>query len=287
MEVLTSKNRMSATTFLCFTSVKMLSPYYYANHNGPAEISESEDHFITYCVSWTLIVLFILPLLLHFKECINILCTVSQVFENFHHVGTYTMHIFHLFLAFYHILKEFRWLHFHDKKIQWPAVEHVLKEVSPPSDEFIKQVTEQLTISLLMYDTHIHQEIPQQQEQKYCESYVFEVEPSTSYQPDIPITHPSTLLVVNSDRALSEFIECEERCSKFINKDLNFLQPSNIPSVSKNVLHDDNSSVQVSKSQTQVVSSIVKLPTCTSKDQNSTLPTQIVEPVLGFTLGEI
>ena len=53
------------------------------------------------------------------------------------------------------------------------------------------------------------------------------------------------------------------------------------------MLHDDNSSVQVSQSQTQIVSSIVKLPTCTSKDQNSTLPTQIVEPVLGFMPAEI
>ena len=175
----------------------------------------------------------------------------------------------------------------HDKKIQWPAVEQVLKEVSPPSDEFIKQGTEQLTISLPMYEAHLHQEMPQQQEQEYCESYVFKVAPSTSYQPDIPITHLSTQPVVNSDHAFSEFIECEERCSKFINQDLSFLQPSNIPSVSKNVLHDENSSVQVSQSQTQVVSSIIKLPTCTSRDQNSTLPTQIVEPVLGFMPPEI
>ena len=120
-----------------------------------------------------------------------------------------------------------------------------MKEVSPPSDEFIKQVTEQLTISLPTYEAHLHQEIPQQQEQEYCESHVFKVEPSTSYQPDILITCPSTPPVVNSKNALSEFIECEERCSKFINQDLNFLQPSNIPSVSKNMLHDDNSSVQV------------------------------------------
>ena len=265
----------------------MLSPDYYAKHNGPAEISESEDHFITYCVSWTLIILFVLPLLIHFKECINILCTVSWVFEHFHHIRTYTAHIFNLFLVFYHNLKELRWLHFHDKKIQWPAVEQVLKEVSPPSDEFIKQVTEQLTISLPTYEAHLHQEIPQQQEQEYCESYVFKVEPSTSYQPDILITHPSTPPVVNSYRALSEFIKCEERCSKFINQDLNFLQPSNIPSVSKNMLHDDNSSVQVSQSQTQVVSSIIYLPTHTSKDQNSNPPTRIVEPVLGFMPAKI
>ena len=134
----------------------MLSPDYYANHHGQAEISESEDHFITYCVSWTLIVLFMLPLLLHFKERINILCTVSQVFEHFHCIRTYTTHVFDLFLAFYHISKELRWLHFHDKKIQRPAVEQVLKEVSPPSDEFIKQVTEQLTISLPTYEAHLH-----------------------------------------------------------------------------------------------------------------------------------
>ena len=92
---------------------------------------------------------------------------------------------------------------------------------------------------------------------------------------------------MNSDRALSDFIEHEDRCSKFINQDLNFLQPSNIPSVSKNVLPDDSSSVQVSQSQTQVVSSITKLPTCTPENQNSTLPTQIVEPVLGFMPAEI
>ena len=72
------------------------------------------------------------------------------------------MHVIHLFLASYHILKELRWLHSHDKKTQQPAVEQVLKEVSPPSDEFIKQVTGQLTIPLPMYEAHLHQRIPQQ-----------------------------------------------------------------------------------------------------------------------------
>ena len=60
-------------------------------------------------------------------------------------MSAYTVHVFHLFLAFYHILKELRQLHFNGKEIQWPAVEQVLKEVAPPSDEFIKQVKEQLT----------------------------------------------------------------------------------------------------------------------------------------------
>ena len=74
---------------------------------------------------------------------------------------------------------------------------------------------------------------------------------------------------------------------KFINQDLNFLQSSKIPSVSKNELSEDNSSVQVSQSQTQVLSCTAKLPTCTPEHQNSTPPTQIVEPVLGFMPAEI
>ena len=140
-------------------------------------------------------------------------------------------------------------------------------------------------ISLHTYEVYLHQRLPQQQEQEYCESYVFQAELSTSCQSDILSTHSPTSRVVNSDCA--DFIEHEERCSKFINQDLNFLQSSNIPSVSKNVLPDDNSSVQVSQSQTQVVSSTTKLPTHTPKDQNSTPPIQIVEPVLGFMPTEI
>ena len=53
------------------------------------------------------------------------------------------------------------------------------------------------------------------------------------------------------------------------------------------MLPEDNLSVQVSQSQPQVVSSTAKLPTRTPEHQNSTLPTQIVEPVLGFTPAEI
>ena len=132
----------------------MSSLDYYASHKGPAKISESEDYFITYGVSWTLIVLLMLPLLLYFNECINILCTVSHVFEHFHCIRTYTAHVFHLFLAFYHILKELRQLHFNGKEIQWPTVEQVLKGAAPPSDEFIKQVKEKLIISFHTYEAY-------------------------------------------------------------------------------------------------------------------------------------
>ena len=69
-----------------------------------------------------------------------------------------------------------------------------------------------------MYEAHLHQRILQQQEQEYCESYVFEAELSTSCQSDILSTRSSTSLVVNSDCALSEFFECEERCSNLLTR---------------------------------------------------------------------
>ena len=235
---------------------------------------------------------------------------MSQVFEHFHHVRTYAAYIFHLFLTFYYILKELRQLHFNDKRIQQPAAEQVLKEVappsdefirqvreqltisfhkevSPPSDEFIRQVKEQLTISFRMYKAYLHQEILQQPEQESWESYALQAELPTSCQSDILSTPFPTSLVVNSDHTLSDFIKHEERCSKFINQHLNFLQSSKIPTVSKNVLPDDNSSVQVSQSQTEAVSSIAKPPTHTPENQSLTPPMQIVEPVLGFTPTDI
>ena len=159
------------------------------------------------------------------------------------HLNLYCTH-YPPFSGILSYFKRLRQLNFHDKEIQWPAVEQGLKEVSPPSDEFIKQVTEQLMISLHMYEAHLHQRIPQQQEQEYCKSYVFKAELSTSCHSDILNTHSPTSPVVNPDHALSDFIKCEERCSKFINQDLNFLQSSDIPSASKNMLPDDNLSVQ-------------------------------------------
>ena len=90
---------------------------------------------------------------------------------------------------------------------------------------------------------------------------MFQVEPTTSYQPDILITHSCTPPVENINCALLEFIAGEDRCSKFINQDLTFLQPFDIPSTFRNMLHNDNSSVKVSQSQTQVVSSTIELST--------------------------
>ena len=98
------------------------------------------------------------------------------------------MHVFYLFLALYCILQELRQLHPHDKKFQQPAAEQILKEVLPPPDEFITQITEQLTILISTGESHLSQDILQQPEQEHCDSDIIDVESSTSYQ-HIPPHH--------------------------------------------------------------------------------------------------
>ena len=108
---------------------------------------------------------------------------------------------------------------------------------------------------------------------------VFDIEYSLNLHiPNISIEKIHSSLVVHNDQAFTEFVNGEERCLKFINQDLTFLQVSHIPSIFSNVLH----------APTQLKeSSCITLPTCISTEDNKTSHTQIVESALGFTLAEI
>ena len=84
--------------------------------------------------------------------------------------------------------------------------------------------------------------------------------------------------VVHNDQAFTEFVKGEERCLKFVNQDLTFLQESHIPSTFSNISH----------APTQLKeSSCITLPTHISTEDNNISRTQVVEPALGFTLAEI
>ena len=88
---------------------------------------------------------------------------------------------------------------------------------------------------------------------------------------------------MHNDCALKEFIQGEERCIKFINQDLTFLQESHIPSTFTNVSHTTISLKEPTG---------INLPTCisnehTSKENNSSSRTQSVQPMLGFTLADV
>ena len=93
--------------------------------------------------------------------------------------------------------------------------------------------------------------------------------------PNVSLDGIHTPPVVHNDRALTEFVQGEERCLKFINQDLMFLQESHIPSTFTNVSH----------TPTPLKESLcITLPTHIN---NYTTRTQTIQPALGFTPVEI
>ena len=84
-----------------------------------------------------------------------------------------------------------------------------------------------------------------------------------------------------------EFVEGEERCLKFISQDLTFLQSSSIPSTFSNISNTDGASAKIRESHTQTALLSIQLPTRIPQENSKSPPTQMVEPVLGFTPAEI
>ena len=138
-------------------------------------------------------------------------------------------------------------------------VEQELPETSPPLEEFIRLITEQLILLSSIDDSSLLQEIPFQE---YCELQTPDAELPILYPLDIQFARSCTPPAVIQDQALAEFITGEDRCLKFINQDLTFLQPSVILSTSRNTVQNDNSPAQLSQLDSQVTSlTAVNLPT--------------------------
>ena len=88
---------------------------------------------------------------------------------------------------------------------------------------------------------------------------------------------------MHNDCALKEFIQGEERCLKFINQDLTFLQELHIPSTFTNVSHTTTSLKELAH---------INLPTRTPnkhslKKNTKSSHTQSRQPALGFTLAKV
>ena len=100
---------------------------------------------------------------------------------------------------------------------------------------------------------------------------------------DVTQQRINTPLVMHNYCTFKEFIQGEERCIKFINQDLMFLQDSHIPSTITNVSHTTTSLKELVH---------INLPTCisnehTSTENTSSSCTQSVQPTLGFTLAKV
>ena len=96
--------------------------------------------------------------------------------------------------------------------------------------------------------------------------------------PNISLERIHSPPVGHNDQAFTEFVNGEERCLKFVNHDLLFLQVSHILLTFANISH----------TLTQLKESLhISLPTHISKEYNNTSYTQTVQPALGFTPAEI
>ena len=139
----------------------------------------------------------------------------------------------------------------------------------PPPDGYITEIRQQWTL------TPFEDHIPISQEVNTVE-VSFDL-----YFPNVTQQQINTPLVVH-DHTLKEFIQGEERCLKFINQDLMFLQESHIPSTFTNVSHTTTSLKEPAH---------INLPTRTSNEHSTTentasLCTQSVQPALGYTPAE-
>ena len=200
----------------------MSSPDYYPDSNGPAATQHSEDPFITYCLTLSFILFCVFPLFAYFKD--SILWIFSHIGDNIHHISHYIAHIFNTLFGLYAIWKELKQLQPQDQHVQQPRTRKALIQTPPPLDEFLTKVREQLIVFSSMEQASPIQDI----QQECSDSQVFEAEPFL-HTPNVVTECTYSPPVICNDHAFTEFIQGEERCLKFINQDLTFLQSSSIP----------------------------------------------------------
>ena len=178
----------------------------------------------------------------------------------------------------YTIWKELKQLQPQDQHFQQPKTSKLLVQTSLPLDEYLTKVKEQLIIFSSPGQILSIQDI----QQECSDSQVFQTEQLLLlHTPNIFIEWTYSPPVICNDQAFTKLVHGEERCLKFINQDLTFLQSSSIPPTFSNI------SCAVSTSAKVKEPTHIQLPACISQDHIDSPPTQTIEPALGFTPAEI
>ena len=184
----------------------------------------------------------------------------------------YVAYIFETSYELYIILKKVKHLQLQDQHHQQVKTGNSLVQTSPPPEELLTEVREQL-----IQPPFTEQISPLQDLQQ--DSQVFDTEYALNLHiPTVSIERTYSPPVIYNDQAFTEFVNGEGRCLKFVNQDLTLLQSSDIPSTFSNISHV---SAKVKES------THIRLPTHIPTEDNNTSHTQIVEPALGFTPAEI
>ena len=222
--------------FILLYLANMSSPDYV---NGLANTQYPEDSFITYCLVSCFLLLCALPLITYFKSSIwwTFVC-IDDIIKCTYFCITY---IFETSYGLYILWKELKQLQPQDQHHQQAKTDNLLVQTSPPPEKLLNKVREQLIQPPFMEQIPSIQDLQQ-------DSQVFDTEHLLNlHTPDVSIERTYSPLVICNDQAFTEFVNEEERCQKFINQDLTFLQLSDIPSTFSNTSH---------------VSAKVKEPTC-------------------------
>ena len=199
------------------------------------------------------------------------------------------MYIFNTLYGPYTIWKELKQLQPQDQCFQPPKTSKPLVQISPPPDEVLTEVREQLIILIQTsppldeYLTTVKEQLiifssPEQIssiqdiQQECSDSQVFQTEQLLLlHTPNIFIEWTYSPPVICNDRAFTKFIQGEERCLRFINQDLTFPQSSSILSTFSNISHAVSASAKVKEP------AHIQLLTCIPQENINTPPTQTVE----------
>ena len=239
--------------------------------DGPA----TKDFSITYYIVLGFVLLCITPLLLQFTTNIQqIFGHAADVMECIYLVTT---HVFGTLYQWYALWREIKQLHLIRQRHTNGNTDCQLPQMLQPLDEWIIEIRQQWTP--MLFKDHINSsQNPLQEYQVNTTELSYD-----SHLPTITQKLINNPPVVHNDRALKEFIQGEERCLKFINQDITFLQGSHIPSTFTNVSHTSTSLKEPKH---------VNLPTCTSnehslKENTESTHTLSVQPTLGFTPAKV
>ena len=211
------------------------------------------DSFITHYLTLCFILLCVTPLFLHFK---------SKIQRTFVHIGditkcTYfsTAQLFETLYEWYYLWKELRELHPCEQQYLQLKADDQLIKTSPPYDEYITEIRQRWIPTPFTEQATAFQDLQQDFQVTNAESSL------DLHVPNVSLERLHAPLVVHNDQAFTEFIQGEERCLKFINQDLIFLQESHIPLTFTNISHTPTPLKE---------SSCITLPTCISKENNHT-----------------
>ena len=166
----------------------MSSPDYF---NGLANTQYPEDLFITHCLIMCFLLLCVLPLTTHFKSSIWwTFVRIKDIIKCTYFCITY---IFKTSYGLYILWKEIKQLQLQDQHHQEVKTGHLLVQTSPPPEELLIEVREQLIQPPFMEQISPLQDFQQ-------DSQVFDTEHSLNlHTPNVSIERTYSPLVIFND----------------------------------------------------------------------------------------